>query len=205
MRSRLITFILFTTIVVQHQCFISKKYSFPIEEAKKPLMQISQHSILTPIDVWHKTHNEKVTNKESNEETKFNDVEKIKTATIATIVDDPETSMDDGIVEDYDDDTDLDNEPVQMNEDTAMKNYNRDRQQFKAQYNIFTINKATKTNRVLNNDIQTEANDNTSKARLKRSTNVIEEENLGTTISGFKFTGRPTHLHHNLAFKNINS
>lgn len=38
-----------------------------------------------------------------------------------------------------------------------------------------------------------------------RSDNIIEEENFGTTISGYKYTGRERRLDSNshLAFKNI--
>lgn len=38
-----------------------------------------------------------------------------------------------------------------------------------------------------------------------RSVNIIEEENLGTTISGYKFTGRQTELSHDVGFRNIHS
>ncbi|XP_061717395.1 protein PFC0760c-like [Cydia pomonella] len=41
--------------------------------------------------------------------------------------------------------------------------------------------------------------------RFKRSKNIIEEENLPTTVSGFKYTGHEVRLNHDLSYKNINA
>ncbi|XP_073954640.1 uncharacterized protein [Choristoneura fumiferana] len=42
-------------------------------------------------------------------------------------------------------------------------------------------------------------------SRNKRSNNIIEEENLATTLSSFKYTGHGSRLGHDLRFKNINA
>ncbi|XP_028158754.1 uncharacterized protein LOC114351666 [Ostrinia furnacalis] len=42
-------------------------------------------------------------------------------------------------------------------------------------------------------------------SRPERSVNIIEEENMGTTVSGFKFTGREPRVNSDLVFKNINA
>ncbi|KAG6454133.1 hypothetical protein O3G_MSEX008518 [Manduca sexta] len=43
------------------------------------------------------------------------------------------------------------------------------------------------------------------KPRSKRRVNMIEEENMGSTVSGFKFTGHDMRLSNDLYYKNINS
>ncbi|XP_047539013.1 uncharacterized protein LOC125072430 [Vanessa atalanta] len=57
-----------------------------------------------------------------------------------------------------------------------------------------------KTNARLIND----ENINNS-SRLKRSANIIEEERMATTSSGFRFTGRDTSIHSNFIYKNIHN
>ncbi|XP_063384753.1 uncharacterized protein LOC134670867 [Cydia fagiglandana] len=41
--------------------------------------------------------------------------------------------------------------------------------------------------------------------RFKRSNNIIEEESVLTTISGFRYTGHEVTLNHDLTYKNINA
>ncbi|XP_063366286.1 dentin sialophosphoprotein-like [Cydia amplana] len=41
--------------------------------------------------------------------------------------------------------------------------------------------------------------------RFKRSNNIIEEESLPTTVSGFKYTGHEVRLNHDTSYKNINA
>ncbi|XP_072945611.1 uncharacterized protein [Epargyreus clarus] len=82
-----------------------------------------------------------------------------------------------------------------------------DREEF-----IFVKPKEIKQNGVdVMKDDSIESEENTTvkeeeiKVRHKRSINVIEEENLGTTVSGFKFTGKVAPLSSDLIFRNINT